>query len=142
MSQENRPVLVVWSEEDAAFLARVLDLPGCMADGSTPQEALENAHAVAEEWVKTAKELGRKIPRAMSDADFKAAAKKQEEENQKRFLAAVEMAATQAVDSAMETLLPKLAEMAAAAHREKLLSPQFEYRRMSLSSRGRLFAKV
>ena len=106
MSQENRPVLVIWSEEDEAFLARILDLPGCMADGSTPQEALENAYAVAEEWVKTAKELGRRIPRAMSDADFKAAAKKQEEENQKRFLAAVKEFVRKAIRRKMEETPP------------------------------------
>lgn len=34
-----------------------------MADGQTKAEALENVGRVAEKWVETGKELGRKIPR-------------------------------------------------------------------------------
>jgi predicted RNase H-like HicB family nuclease len=33
-----------------------------MADGDTPQEALENIQIVAREWIETARELGRQIP--------------------------------------------------------------------------------
>ncbi|MBW2739586.1 MAG: type II toxin-antitoxin system HicB family antitoxin [Deltaproteobacteria bacterium] len=39
-------------------------LPGCMADGKTYQKALSNAEIIINEWVETAKELGREIPRA------------------------------------------------------------------------------
>ncbi|MCK4245487.1 MAG: type II toxin-antitoxin system HicB family antitoxin, partial [Candidatus Omnitrophica bacterium] len=38
------------------------ELPGCVADGSTREEALSNAHVVIQEWIETAKELGREIP--------------------------------------------------------------------------------
>lgn len=54
---------IFWSEEDAAFIAEVPDLPGCAADGETYQEALANVQEVIEEWIETAKELGRDIPR-------------------------------------------------------------------------------
>lgn len=41
------------------------DLPGCMADGRTPTEAVENAKVVIAEWIETAKMLGRAIPEPM-----------------------------------------------------------------------------
>jgi len=55
-------VIIYWSEEDEAYVAEVPELPGCMADGSTYQEALANAEVVIQEWIKTALELGRPIP--------------------------------------------------------------------------------
>ena len=54
--------IIFWSDEDQKWLVDVPELPGCMADGLTPSEALENAEIVISEWVETAKELGRKIP--------------------------------------------------------------------------------
>ena len=55
-------VILYWSKEDDAFLAEVPELPGCMADGKTYQEALANAEVVMQQWVDTARELGRPIP--------------------------------------------------------------------------------
>jgi predicted RNase H-like HicB family nuclease len=55
-------VIIYWSEEDKAFIAEVPELPGCMADGATYQEALANAEVVIQEWIETARELGRAIP--------------------------------------------------------------------------------
>ena len=55
-------IIIFWSEEDGAFVAEVPELPGCMADGKTYQEALANAEQVIEEWIETASELGRPIP--------------------------------------------------------------------------------
>jgi len=55
-------VIIYWSEEDDAFIAEVPELPGCAADGQTHQEALANAEVVIQEWIETAKELGRAIP--------------------------------------------------------------------------------
>ncbi|HLE90564.1 MAG TPA: type II toxin-antitoxin system HicB family antitoxin [Anaerolineales bacterium] len=55
-------VIIYWSEEDQAFIAEVPELPGCMADGTTSQEALGNVEVIAREWIETARELGRKIP--------------------------------------------------------------------------------
>lgn len=57
--------LIIWySESDQAFIAEVPELPGCMADGQTYQEALANAEVVIQEWIETAKEMGRPIPEA------------------------------------------------------------------------------
>jgi len=49
-------------EEDQAFIVEVPELPGCMADGATYQEALANAQVIIQEWIETARELGRPIP--------------------------------------------------------------------------------
>jgi len=55
-------IIIYWSQEDGAFIAEVPELPGCMADGSTYREAVDNAEVVIQEWIETAKELGRPIP--------------------------------------------------------------------------------
>ena len=55
-------VLIYWSEEDRSYIAEVPELPGCAADGSTYQEALANAEVVIQEWIETAKSLGRTVP--------------------------------------------------------------------------------
>lgn len=56
-------IIIYWSEEDKCFIAEVPELPGCMADGKTHKEALENVEVVIEEWIETAKSLGREIPK-------------------------------------------------------------------------------
>jgi predicted RNase H-like HicB family nuclease len=55
-------ISISWSDEDNAYLAVVRDLPGCMADGASYQEALAAAERAIELWIETAKELGRPIP--------------------------------------------------------------------------------
>lgn len=55
-------VIIYWSDEDDAFIAEVPELPGCMSDGKTKAEALANAEVIIQEWIETAKELGRPIP--------------------------------------------------------------------------------
>ena len=40
-------VIIYWSAEDQAFIAKVPELPGCMADGATCQAALANVTAIA-----------------------------------------------------------------------------------------------
>lgn len=55
-------IIIYWSEEDAAFIAEVPELAGCMADGASYQEALANAEIIIGEWIETAGDLGRQIP--------------------------------------------------------------------------------
>jgi predicted RNase H-like HicB family nuclease len=63
MSEKYRyEVIIYWSEEDNAFIAEVPELPGCMADGATYAEAVANVEVIIDEWMETARELGREIP--------------------------------------------------------------------------------
>jgi len=55
-------LVIYWSDEDESFVVEVPELPGCMADGETYEQAVANARQVIEEWIATARELGRPVP--------------------------------------------------------------------------------
>ena len=55
-------IIIHWSQEDQLFIAEVPELPGCMAHGDTPEEALANITDAADLWIDTAKEFGDPIP--------------------------------------------------------------------------------
>lgn len=55
-------IIIYWSKEDAAFIAEVPELPGCMAHGDTPEDALKNAKEAIQLWIDTAKECGDPVP--------------------------------------------------------------------------------
>jgi predicted RNase H-like HicB family nuclease len=55
-------LIIYWSKEDDSFIVEVPELPGCMADGQTYAEAVTNAEEVINEWIETARKLGRPIP--------------------------------------------------------------------------------
>ena len=55
-------MIIYWSKEDDTFIVEVPELPGCIADGKTYEEAIKNALIVIREWVETAKEIGKEIP--------------------------------------------------------------------------------
>lgn len=60
---QNRYELVIyWSNDDQRFIVEVPELPGCMADGASYQEAVSNVEIVIDEWIATAEALGRAIP--------------------------------------------------------------------------------
>lgn len=58
----NYEVILYWSDEDNAFIAEVPELSGCMSDGKTRIDALNNVEVVINEWIETAELLGREIP--------------------------------------------------------------------------------
>ena len=55
-------IILYWSNEDAAFVAEVPELPGCLAHGNSQTEALENVNEAMELWIDTAREFGDAIP--------------------------------------------------------------------------------
>ncbi len=55
-------MIIYWSKEDDCFVVEVPELPGCMSDGKTYQEAVSNAEVIIKEWIDTARDLGRPIP--------------------------------------------------------------------------------
>jgi len=55
-------VIIYWSNDDAAYIAEVPELPGCMAHGASRQAALANIDDAIGLWLDTAREFGRHIP--------------------------------------------------------------------------------
>jgi len=64
MSELKYPVIVqpLSQEDGGGFLATVPDLPGCMSDGQTPEEALANVQDAIGAWIEAARDLGRRVP--------------------------------------------------------------------------------
>ena len=58
----NYCIIMKYSSEENFYIVTVPDLPGCMADGKSPNEAYENVKNVITEWIDTAKAAGRTIP--------------------------------------------------------------------------------
>lgn len=55
-------IIVYWSEEDRVFVAEVPELPGCMAHGKKPEQALRNVQDAMDLWIETARECGDRVP--------------------------------------------------------------------------------
>ncbi|HEY9175058.1 MAG TPA: type II toxin-antitoxin system HicB family antitoxin [Verrucomicrobiae bacterium] len=62
MNGRNYEVIVWWSDEDATFVVEVPELPGCLAHGSSRQEAIRNAEDAIRFWIQTAQDDGLEIP--------------------------------------------------------------------------------
>ena len=72
---ESRPVRQRYSVElrenaDGSFFAQIPDLPGCMTEGATASEALENLADAQQAWVNSAIEDGAVVPSPRDDDDF------------------------------------------------------------------------
>ncbi|MBP5449708.1 MAG: type II toxin-antitoxin system HicB family antitoxin [Spirochaetales bacterium] len=55
-------IIIYWSEDDGCYIAEVPELPGCMADGASRAEVLQNVEVIIAEWLETAELEGREIP--------------------------------------------------------------------------------
>lgn len=55
-------VNTTWSDADQAYIAEMPELPGCISDGATEAESRRNIQMIAQEWLDTARLLGRSIP--------------------------------------------------------------------------------
>jgi len=62
MSMYRYEIILYWSAEDAAFIAEVPELPGCMAHGESQDEALRHVQDAMAAWIEVAQEIGRSIP--------------------------------------------------------------------------------
>ncbi|HKS62857.1 MAG TPA: type II toxin-antitoxin system HicB family antitoxin [Xanthobacteraceae bacterium] len=65
MSRLEYPVVVepLPLEEGGGFVATVPDLPGCMSDGASPEEALANVQDAIATWIEAANDLGHAVPK-------------------------------------------------------------------------------
>ena len=57
-----RPLAAV---DGGGWLAEVPERPGCMSDGDTPQQALDNVMDAIACWIEAAEEDGRNVPTPM-----------------------------------------------------------------------------
>lgn len=55
-------LIIYWGAEDDAFVVDVPELPGCMAHGASPAEALANVQEAIDLWIATAREFGDPVP--------------------------------------------------------------------------------
>ncbi|WP_232629558.1 type II toxin-antitoxin system HicB family antitoxin [Methylobacterium sp. Leaf118] len=74
MNDLTYPVVIapLTAADGGGFAATVPDLPGCMSEGETPEEALRNVRDAIEAWIEKAHELGHAIPQP-SHAPLRAA---------------------------------------------------------------------
>ena len=49
-------------DDDSYWIAEALDLPGCMSDGASPSEAIENLEDAKQLWIETQIEDGLEVP--------------------------------------------------------------------------------
>lgn len=54
--------IIYWSDDDNSFIVEVPELPGCMADGASVEEAIQNSELIIKEWIEVALERGHKVP--------------------------------------------------------------------------------
>jgi len=64
MPKLDYPVLIepLPREDGGGFVATAPDLPGCMSDGETPEDALANVRDAIAAWIDEARALGRPVP--------------------------------------------------------------------------------
>jgi antitoxin HicB len=64
MTKLEYPVVIapLGEADGGGFSALVPDLPGCMSDGDTPEEAIANVRDAIAVWMEAAHEMGRPIP--------------------------------------------------------------------------------
>ncbi|WP_116653943.1 type II toxin-antitoxin system HicB family antitoxin [Pelagibacterium sediminicola] len=72
MTHLQYPVIIspLPSDEGGGFIATVPDLPGCMSDGATPEEALANVQDAIAVWIEAARDMGRNVPSPSRSALF------------------------------------------------------------------------
>ncbi len=66
--------IVLIRDEDengqAGYVAEVQELPGCLSQGSTPDEAYDSVRDAMYGWIKVALEDGKPIPGPVADLEF------------------------------------------------------------------------
>lgn len=59
-----------YSPDDEAYITCVPELPGCMSDGKTIEDAIGNTHEIINEWIETAEEFGDPVPKPLIPVSF------------------------------------------------------------------------
>jgi predicted RNase H-like HicB family nuclease len=106
MTDNHYSMLVLWSEDDEAFLAHVVELPGCIAHGESREAAVQNALIAIENWIETAEELKRDIPAPVDVKAFEKLTAQQAQDVRNLF----EQTVQKAVHEALMQLGPEMAK--------------------------------
>lgn len=64
-----RQVVLYPDVEDGGWIAEVPSLPGCISDGETKTEALENIRDAIGIWIEGAESIGMTIPQDACDVE-------------------------------------------------------------------------
>ncbi|HEX3529168.1 MAG TPA: type II toxin-antitoxin system HicB family antitoxin [Thermoanaerobaculia bacterium] len=62
--------VLIPDEESGTLTARLVEFPGCFAQGDNPAEAYERLEAAAESWIEAALEMRQVIPPPTLDVEF------------------------------------------------------------------------
>jgi len=62
--------VLIPDEESGAFVAKIIEFPGCIAQGNSPAEAYERLEAAAESWIEAAMEMKQEIPPPTGDIQY------------------------------------------------------------------------
>jgi predicted RNase H-like HicB family nuclease len=60
--QHTYRMILMWNEQSHYWIVTIPELPGAMADGATPEEAVKQAQEVIRLWIETAQETGHPVP--------------------------------------------------------------------------------
>jgi predicted RNase H-like HicB family nuclease len=111
-------VNIMWCQSDGVYLATVPELPGCLADGETPEEAFNNLKIIAQEWVETAKEEKREIPKPLSVEDYVRA----HQQNEQKLAAEIKQFIENTVSNAVKDIVQKERELGEIGFRSSVYS--------------------
>ncbi len=64
MKTEVKYPFVIYPAEEGGYVAEIPSLKGCLAQGETLQETLDELETVAELWIEAATNHGEKLPNA------------------------------------------------------------------------------
>jgi antitoxin HicB len=62
--------MIIPNAEEGGYLAEVLELPGCITEGDTLEEAYHNLEDAMAGWIETSLEDNRPIPEAVGDKEY------------------------------------------------------------------------
>ena len=62
--------ILIPDEESGTYTALILEFPGCIAQGDTPQEAYESLEDAAKDWIEAALDLKQEIPSPTQSVSF------------------------------------------------------------------------
>lgn len=64
----NYKMVFYYDEKEGVYFVEFPELPGCLAEGASPEKAVKKALKVKDEWLKAASEAGWDIPKPVEQA--------------------------------------------------------------------------